>query len=188
MPAWQGDKVRLRALEPDDVDAFVAADADTDTARAGWRIFPPRSEWGAREWVQQATQHANDGDEFRVAVESLASGDVVGTLNTHRCDPVHGTCSYGITIFSWAQHQGYGREAVVLVLRYLFGERRYQKCTVGVYGFNDGSVAFHEALGFRVEGRIRRAFFALGEHHDEVLLGITVEEFDKLWGLAGPVG
>lgn len=187
MNGWEGELVRLRAIEPRDVDA-IGADSDTDTARAGWRVFPPRSAWATGEWVRKTTEQSSDGDDFRVAIEALASGELVGNLNTYGCRPVDGTCSYGITLFSWAQRQGYGREAVVLVLRYLFGERRYQKCTVGAYGFNDGSVAFHEALGFKIEGRIRRAHFALGTYHDEIVLGITTEEFEKLWGFGGPIG
>ena len=181
---WVGDRVRLRALEPADVDAFIANDADTDGARSGWRVFPPRSAWAAAEWVEQSTRAANDGDEFRLAIEALGSGELVGTLNTHGCDPAAGTCSYGISVFPWARRKGYGGDAIVVLLRYLFGERRYQKCTVGAYAFNDGSVAFHRALGFREEGRIRRAHFAAGRHWDEVVLGITVEEFTERW----PVG
>jgi RimJ/RimL family protein N-acetyltransferase len=69
-----------------------------------------------------------------------------------------------------------------MVLRYLFGERRYQKCTIGAYEFNEGSVAFHHALGFRTEGTIRRAHFAGGRLWDEIVLGITAEEFAGQWG------
>lgn len=69
------------------------------------------------------------------------------------------------------------------MLGYLFGERRYQKCTVGVYAFNEGSVAFHQALGFREEGRIRRAHFSAGRHWDEVVLGLTAEEYAERWPL-----
>jgi RimJ/RimL family protein N-acetyltransferase len=179
LTSWQGDLVRLRAVEPEDLEAFVANDADVPAARAGHRVYPPRSSWAAGEWIRQEVEKSNDGDEFRLAIESVASGELVGALNTHRCDPTHGTCSYGISIIGWAQRQGFGREAVVLVLRYLFGERRYQKCTIGVYGFNDASVAFHQALGFTIEGRVRQAFFAMGTFHDEVIMGITADEFWK---------
>ncbi len=174
MSLWEGRLVRLRALEPGDVDAFVAADADTDGARAGWRIFPPRSHAVTAEWVEQASRAANDGDEFRLGIE--AGGEVVGSINSHSCEPVAGTFSYGITVFPWARRQGYGRDAAVVLLRYLFGERRYQKCTVGTPSFNEASVAFHRALGFQEEGRIRRAVFTDGRHWDEVILGITAEE------------
>lgn len=182
---WQGERVRLRAVEPGDLAAFSADDADTDGARDGWRIFPPRSAWAAAAWVEQATEAANDGDELRLAIEALDSGDLVGSINTHSCDPSAGTCSYGIAVFGWARRQGYASDAVVVVLRYLFGERRYQKCTVGVAAFNDASIALHRSLGFAVEGRIRRAHFVAGRHFDEIVLGLTAEEYSARWPFPG---
>jgi RimJ/RimL family protein N-acetyltransferase len=176
---WEGALVRLRAPVPADVDAFVAADEDGAATRSGWRVFPPRTRWAAEEWISQAS---GDGDEFRVVIEALGSGEVVGTLNTQDCEPGAGTCGYGVTIWPWHRRCGYGTDAVVVALRYLFGERRYQKCTVGVLSFNEASVAMHRSLGFTEEGRIRRAHFRAGRHWDEVLFGITVEEFDQRWG------
>lgn len=35
----------------------------------------------------------------------------------------------------------------------------------------------HERLGFQVEGRIRDAIFTSGAYHDEVIVGITADEF-----------
>ncbi len=183
--SWSGSLVRLRAIEPADLSAFVEGDVDRLDRPAGWaRMFPPWSHWAAEEWIRQETEKSNDSDEFRVAIAAVGSGkELAGTLNTHRCDPVAGTCSYGIALFEWAHRQGYGREAVVLVLRYLFGERRYQKCTVGVYSFNPGSLAFHEALGFREEGRIRRAVLSAGALHDG---GRDGQDYGG--GVRGPLG
>ena len=46
-----------------------------------------------------------------------------------------------------------------------------------MYAFNEPSLRFHEAFGFVVEGRRRRAVFTSGEYHDLILFGMTVEEF-----------
>jgi RimJ/RimL family protein N-acetyltransferase len=178
---WVGARVRLRAPEPSDADAFLSADDDGDGARSGWRVFPPRSRWATEEWLRQS---AGDGDEFRVVVESLAADEAVGTLNTYGCDPVAGTFSYGVTIWPWHRRCGYASDAVVVTLRYLFGERRYQKCTVGVLAFNEASVALHRSLGFAEEGRIRRAHFRAGQHWDELVFGLTVDEFAVRWGFS----
>lgn len=59
----------------------------------------------------------------------------------------------------------------------MFGERRFQKCDVGIYAYNSASLRLHERLGFVMEGRRRRARFFAGEFHDLVLMGVTVGEF-----------
>ena len=183
MPSpWDGALVRLRAPEPGDVDVLLAADEDGEGARSGWRVFPPRSRRATAEWVEQSS---NDGDDFRVVIAALSSGEVVGILNTQECEPAAGTFGYGITVWPWHRRCGYGRDAVVVALRYLFGERRYQKCTVGVLATNEASLALHHALGFVQEGRVRRSQFRAGQLLDEVLFGITVEEFEARWGLGG---
>jgi RimJ/RimL family protein N-acetyltransferase len=64
-----------------------------------------------------------------------------------------------------------------LVLRYYFQELRYQKVTVRVYSFNDASIRLHEKLGFQLEGRLRRTVYTNGEYFDELIYGLTVEEF-----------
>jgi RimJ/RimL family protein N-acetyltransferase len=58
----------------------------------------------------------------------------------------------------------------------MFGERRFHKCEVEVYAFNDASLALFRKLGFIEEGRLREHEFFAGGHHDLVLLGRTAVE------------
>ncbi len=46
-----------------------------------------------------------------------------------------------------------------------------------MYAFNEPSIKLHEKLGFTLEGRVRRAHFSGGSYHDELLYGMTAEEF-----------
>jgi RimJ/RimL family protein N-acetyltransferase len=85
---------------------------------------------------------------------------------------------YGIAVLPQHQRKGYASEAIRLVLRYYFGERRYQKCTVEVFSFNEPSQRLHEALGFTLEGRLRRMIYTNGVFYDALLYGITREEFE----------
>ena len=95
--------------------------------------------------------------------------------------------SYGITIGAEFQGRGYASEAIILLLRYMFGERRFQKCDVGIYAYNTASLKLHTKLGFVEEGRRRRSQFFAGEYHDVVLMGITIEEYAAAHSL-GSVG
>jgi RimJ/RimL family protein N-acetyltransferase len=57
-----------------------------------------------------------------------------------------------------------------------------------VYAYDTASLALHRKLGFVEEGRRRRAQFMAGPYHDEVLLGLTVEEFTADHPLPGVGG
>ncbi len=173
---WDGTLVRLRAVEPSDWATFFDWNFDSDAARQSYNIPFPRSRERARRWAESEATQDPENDIFRFVVENVV-GDLVGTLNTHSCDRRHGTFGYGLAIAQEYQRKGYGSEAVVLVLRYFFEELRYQKATVHVYSFNEPSIRLHERLGFQLEGRIRRMIYTEGQYFDDLIYGLTAEEF-----------
>jgi RimJ/RimL family protein N-acetyltransferase len=173
---WQGERVRLRAVEPEDWKIFNLWDLDSDMARDCYWIPFPKSQEAARKWALDLSLEAPKGDNFNFVIENH-NGEFVGTINSHDCEPRNGTFSYGLAIRREYQRQGYASEAIRLVLNYFFNELRYQKCTVGVYDFNQASIKLHEKLGFQHEGRTRRVYFTRGEYHDSLFLGITCEEW-----------
>lgn len=173
---WEGAKVRLRAVEPEDWERFFAWDQDSETARHAYLIPFPRSVVATRQWAERSANEEPANDAFRFAIESQ-EGELVGTLNTHECDRRQGTFSYGVAIGADYRRQGYAAEAITLVLRYFFRERGYQKVTVHVYDFNEPSIRLHERLGFQREGRLRRMIYTDGTYHDDLLYGLTAEEF-----------
>ena len=178
---WLGQKVRLRAVEPEDWEAFFHWNDDTDVARDCYWIPFPRSQAGQQKWTGDQALAEPQNDNFRWVIEDL-QGTLVGTINTTNCNRQTGTFSYGLAIQREHWRKGYASEAIRIVLGYYFHELRYQKVTVQVYDFNQASVQLHQKLGFQVEGRIRRAIFTGGSYHDEIFLGLTIEEFESLNG------
>lgn len=178
--AWSGKLIRLRAVEPGDWEYFRRWDHDTEAARLGYRIHMPVSEHANREFAEQASKDSQDHNR-RFMIETLA-GEPVGSLNVHGTDPRDGTFEYGISLAREHWGKGYGREAILLVLRYYFDELRYQKALALVYSYNATSLAMHRKLGFVEEGRLRRAKYTNGEFHDSLLLGMLAEEFHDLHG------
>lgn len=173
---WQGPRVRLRAFLAEDWETYHAWNVDDEQARNLDQIHFPQSAAAARQWAEREAARVPEGDNFRFVIEN-EHGVVVGDLSTHDCDPRVGAFSYGISIRPDQRGKGYASEAIPLVLRYYFGEKRYQKATVTIFSFNEASVRLHERLGFQLEGRIRRTVFTAGAHHDALMYGMTAEEF-----------
>jgi RimJ/RimL family protein N-acetyltransferase len=174
---FQGRLVRLRATEVNDWENLLKWGADTDSAWLLDHIWFPSSQEQLQTFVEeQAKRHSQD-DTFQFQIERL-DGEFVGTLNTHTVDKRCGTFRYGIAVLPPHRRAGVATEAVRLVLRYYFRERRYQKVNAEMWSFNTSSIRLHEHLGFRLEGQLRRMNYTGGEYHDELIYGLTCEEFE----------
>ncbi|MEM6803792.1 MAG: GNAT family protein, partial [Bacteroidota bacterium] len=58
-----------------------------------------------------------------------------------------------------------------------FQELRYHKAMVGIYAFNEASLALHKKIGFKEEGSLREMLFAGNQFHDLLKLGLLKREF-----------
>ncbi len=178
MNYWKTHLIRLRAIEPEDARIFYEWNQDSEMARNLDFVWPPGSFEAQKQWAEKESTTRREDDSLFLVIENMA-GQVVGMISTHHCDRRSGTFSYGVGILSEHKRKGYAREAILLVLRYYFGELRYQKVTVDIHANNPDSVILHEKLGFQPEGRLRRMFFSQGEYHDSFYFGLTAEEFTQ---------
>ncbi|MEV6833775.1 GNAT family protein [Streptomyces sp. NPDC051133] len=182
--SWTGRQVRLRAIEPDDWAAFKGF-AD-EVGRRGSRLDLPRSAESYRAWAKEQAVARCDDDRFRLAVETTATGELVGTVGTHRTGPRSGWFEFDIAIGADHRRKGYATEALVLLLRFMFAERRYHKCLAAVFAHNEASLALMRRVGFTEEGRLREHVFFAGRYHDLVLMGMLADEFDERHTMSGP--
>jgi RimJ/RimL family protein N-acetyltransferase len=173
---WQGEKVRLRAIEPSDWETYFAWDQDDEQSRALYFVPFPQSQASAKQFAEKAAMGKPESDNFRFVIEN-SEHKVVGDITTHNCDQRNGNFSWGVNIKQEYRRKGYASEAIRLVMRYYFQELRYQKVTISIYSFNKASIKLHERLGFQQEGRIRRTVFTGGQYFDELIYGLTKEEF-----------
>lgn len=178
---WQGKLVRLRAMEPADAEHFYLINQELDVDRNLEMVWPPSSMAHQRSWVDEASKKGfGENMEFKFMIEELDSGALVGSIDTHHCNPRQGTFEYGIALMEEFRGKGYGSEAILLVLRYYFLELRFRKAEPGVFAFNGASMRLHEKLGFVHEGARRQHGYSHGEFHDLHLFGMTVDEFRDL--------
>ncbi len=178
---WAGERIHLRAFSLADAEIYQAWNHDSDQARALWEIRWPRSPEGDRRWAEQEAERGATGDNVRLVIAD-AHDRAVGDLTTHDCDARAGTFSYGVSVAADHRGQGYATEAIGLLLRYMFHERRYQKAWVIINGFNEPSITLHERLGFTREGQLRRMTYTRGQHHDQYILGLLREEWEAQTG------
>lgn len=177
MNYWQGQKVRLRGVEPDDAETFFQWNRDSEMGRKLDFLWPPISQALVRKQIEELALRSLEKDTFTWVIENMA-GVAVGSIATHDCNSRSGTFSYGINVAPEHHRKGYAAEAIQLVLRYYFEELRYHKVNVQVHSHNRASIALHEYLGFVKEGTLRESVFAGGERYDILCYGMTKVEWE----------
>jgi RimJ/RimL family protein N-acetyltransferase len=73
--------------------------------------------------------------------------------------------------------QGYGREAVQLLLEFAFRYRNMHRVWLTTSSDNLRAIRAYKACGFVEEGRQRQHHWSRGAYHDIVLMGILREEW-----------
>lgn len=178
---FEGKKIRLRGVRPDDWEQFVNWDRDSEASRHGWQVWPPYGEEGARAFAREESAKKPTDGKHLLIIERL--DDVaVGSLST-RPDARRFSFEYGINLGREHWGHGYAEEALELICRYMFGELRMHKIQAWVYGFNTRSQAMHAKFGMALEGRLREGQFTGGRFWDILMYGMTADEYFAKYGI-----
>ncbi len=176
----------------EDADLWLAEEqSDSEAVRfLNYGMTLPKSEQDAQEFAERYAQFNNQDERIMFSIETL-DGELVGGMNIHSMERKNGTFETGSRVYRSFRGRGYGFEAKVLVLRYAFHELRFQKYNIRCLATNQPMIHHAARLGCQQEGRIRRHIFTQGEYHDELIFGLTREEFDGLndrLGLTNQIG
>jgi RimJ/RimL family protein N-acetyltransferase len=77
---------------------------------------------------------------------------------------------------------GFGTDAMVNLLRYLFWSRNLHRVSLSVLAWNARALRSYEKAGFVREGLLRSDVFDGGRFHDQVVMAILRPEFEARWG------
>ena len=174
-----GRKVRLRALESDDIPHLHRWANDPAIWRllGGWQF--PASQASTRAWLDGlAANRLNQ----RFGIETLEDGLLIGTANLVDIDWKNGTAFHGMMLGDTAtQGRGYGLDTVMTVMRYAFDELRLERLDGDIIEYNAGSHRLYVGkCGWREEGRQRGWHFREGRRWDRILVGVTRQDYADL--------
>jgi RimJ/RimL family protein N-acetyltransferase len=174
----QGKKVKLRAIEQEDLERLHQFNNDLAVEVAGGGD-PPMPQSLARlqaEFESNWQRGGREGMSFAIEVE----GNFIGICGLFNHNPEARACELGITIGDkdyWGR--GIGREALQLLLHYAFHYRNLRRIYLNVNGTNERAIRAYRACGFVEEGRLRRHVWSDGTYIDLVYMGILRDEWKE---------
>jgi len=171
-PFIAGDKLYLRGLEKSDLegDYFAWLDDREVTKFMDSGVFPNATE--KMEDFYRSTVLSRDNAIF--AIVDKETDKHIGNIKLGPINWISRLAPLGIMIGNkefWGQ--GYGAEAIRLVVDYAFNRLNLHKVTAGVVAINHGSAQAFQNAGFEIEGKAKSQFFYDGEYYDSLYLGIV---------------
>jgi RimJ/RimL family protein N-acetyltransferase len=174
---FAGEHVRLTAIEPGDLPAVARWYRDSDyMRRLDADIAAPKTEKQVAEFIEEQQKSATG---FAFAIRPINSEDLIGYCGLEQILWSQQTTWLAIGIGEAAQRgQGYGTEAIRLLLRFAFDELNLRRVQLTVFSYNDTAIRLYEKLGFQREGVFREFLHRDGELYDMLLYGLLRREWD----------
>jgi RimJ/RimL family protein N-acetyltransferase len=170
----RGDKVFLRAVEREDLKTLHALERDLDLvlqADGNWQPIPLAT------IEKDFDKHVEDEDRNWFVIE--VEGKVIGSVGLHHRDRRVGSSAFGIAIYDREYlGQGYGRDALKLLLNWAFHIQNYRRIWLETWATNERAIRCYKALGFIEEGRLRQQGYYNGAYFDVVQMGMLRTEWE----------
>jgi RimJ/RimL family protein N-acetyltransferase len=182
-----GERVRLRALTDADLPqleawwlnpATVALQANTIRPMPPGPIVDMFRRWSANETPSAVA----------FCVVTRERDELLGHVSLWGDNPRNRAATMAIIIGEEHTGDGYGPEALEVMMRYGFSELGLHRIELAVYAYNTRAVSVYRKLGFTQEGRRRDAVLHDGVFHDEITMAILEPEWrDRYHGARRPL-
>lgn len=172
-----GERVRLRAVEREDVNKFHKWVNDPEVT-LGLYLYLPMSMTDEESWFNSLTKRDQDEKPLAIEVRKGKNWKLIGNCGVFGIEHVNSSAELGIMIGDKSEwNKGYGCEVMTLLLRHCFETLNLNRAYVRVYTENIRAVRSYEKAGFVLEGRLREAVYKIGKFDDVLIMSVLRSEW-----------
>src|SRR5690606_14887914 len=173
-----GKKVTLRAIEREDLELLHkwSNDPEINYMLGGWHF--PSSMQDQEKWFNSLAVGSN---HQRFAIDTPDLG-LIGMANLVDINWKDRNAFHGMLLGdSETRGKGYGIDTVMTINRYAFEELGLMRMNTTIISCNEPSLGVYtKKCGWVVEGIKKNHYFRKNQWWDEVVVGITKEDYFKL--------
>jgi diamine N-acetyltransferase len=141
------NEIKLRALEPDDVELLYYWENDSSVWRVS-NVHVPISKYMLANYIKSSDRDIWESRELRLVIETV-DGNPVGTVDLFDFDPFHLRAGLGVIIFEQGDRQkGLASRAVELIMGYARNELGIYQLFVNIAESNIASIELFKKSGF----------------------------------------
>ena len=173
----KGKKVTLRAVEEGDLELLQKWANDAETQDTIGLVHFPSSMDFHKTWFQNLK---NDQLNQRLAIDTPDIG-LIGISSIINIDWRNNHAWHGVMLGDAnIRGKGYGIDAVMATMRYAFDELHFERLDGAIVEYNTISYSFYcGKLGWKEEGRRRNWYFRRGRYWDQIIVGITKQDYEQ---------
>ncbi|HCA83124.1 MAG TPA: GNAT family N-acetyltransferase [Flavobacteriales bacterium] len=166
-------RIRLRALEPGDLDIVVRWENDPKN----WPVtstYIPFSRHLLKEYVEAEKDIYRD-KQFRFVIELTENNAAVGFIDLFDVDAVHQRAGVGILIGEYGERgKGYAHEALMELIQHCRSILLLRSIYCNILCENTASVQLFERCGFKINGKKENWFRTSSGWSDEYFLQLEL--------------
>ena len=160
-------QIKLRAIEPEDLDLLYRIENDVDLWNVGTSNVP-YSRFLLHEYVANNKNDIYSDGQVRMMVENL-DGQVVGVVDLVNFDPSNRRAEVGLIILNSYRHQGYGTAVLAKITDYALRILHLHQLYAYIDINNKLSLQLFQKAGFVVAAEIKDWLFDGVKFSDSVL-------------------
>lgn len=149
------ETLRLRALEPEDLDTLYRWENDTTLWSCGSTLVP-YSRHSLREYLNHVSDDIYQSRQLRLMIESVPEGLTLGTIDLYDFDPFHNRAAVGILVDRQYQGRHIAQQSLNLLICYAFDFLRLSQLYAYVPELNEISYKLFSTNRFVECGRLEK--------------------------------
>jgi diamine N-acetyltransferase len=167
----KGDNIRLRALEPSDIDLLYEWENDAKLWHLS-NVITPVSRFLLEQYILSAQTDIFTAKQLRLMIEKTTGKTpvAIGTIDLFDFDPVNKRAGIGVLILSAEQKKGFATEALEVLINYCFQVLKLHQVYCNISVDNIASIRLFENHKFEVTGIKKEWLCQSGQWKDELLL------------------
>ncbi|MFC2081178.1 GNAT family N-acetyltransferase [Bacteroidota bacterium] len=151
-----GEKIKLRAIEPSDLDLLYEWENDPEN----WLVSnttTPFSRHILQKYIENAHQDIYEARQLRLMIDRIDKGhtpEIVGTIDLFDFDPLHLKAGVGILIARKENRmKGLASEALSILIDYAFHRLHLHQLYCNISENNQQSLELFKKFGFKETGK-----------------------------------
>lgn len=151
---FENDKIRLRALEPEDLDRLYQWENNPLLWDVG-NTRNPYSRFILKQYILQSDKDIYENKQLRLMMVSTQTGETVGTVDLFDLDIHHSRVALGLFVDPTFQSKGYARASLHLVEDYVFNFLKINQLYCHISETNTASRLLFEKEGYETNGILK---------------------------------